>query len=186
MENTRHERALVVAASYIIGFTSAFIAFGVSNIPQTPELLVNSVSSQAQVVTASAKKSEATSLRFEDAGLVVVTEDLERLLSARRSSSLMANVISSGAQSGFAVSIVEAEISRDGQFVYYCEQQSTDSDSCVAYVYSVVDDIIHPVQVDGSHYNPKSEGHMSTWTPAGYLNLEAYRSVSANTPWVLN
>lgn len=189
MENSRHERAIIVAASYVIGFTSAFIAFGANQTDTTTKNL-NIISNHdsnyqtAAVVTAPTRSYEA-SVRIESDGLVVVTDDKERLLSARKSSPHLASVITSAAQPGLAVKVIEAELSRDSEYVYFCEQLTDDAENCSAYIYSIDEDVLHPVVVAGEDYEPNISSHTSAWSPNGYLNIGGYMSASIETPWIL-
>jgi len=183
MENSRHERALVVVASYVIGFASAYIAFGVSQSQQIVYMPV--VSEQHQVAKKSVIASPTASLRVEDDGLVLATQDKERLLTARKSSPLVASLIQAGPTPGFAEKLTEAELSRDSEYVYFCEQLTPEAESCDAYVYSVNDDVLYPVQINGEVYTPNNASHVSAWSPAGYLTIGEYQSASTETPWIL-
>lgn len=183
MENSRHERALVVAASYVIGFASAFIAFGVTQ-SHTVVPIVTHYAPQSQRAIETEPVKETT-LRMEEAGLVLVSEDLERLLSARKSSPLVASAITAANEPGFAESLVEAELSRDGKFAYFCEVLNEEDATCDAYVYDVALDSLYPVQVRGEVYQPQITSHRSSWTPAGYLTVDQFRSVSTDKPWLL-
>ena len=181
MENSRHERAMTVVASYVIGFTSAYIAFGATQTPLATPIITET----PPAVATKAEVKHAT-LRVEEAGLVVVTEDRERLLSARKSSALAANALGAVTnQPGFAERLVEAELSRDGSFVYFCEVLDYSSDTCDAYVYDVALDTVYPVQLGAEVYRPSADLHRSIWTEAGYLVVDQYRSISTEKPWLL-
>lgn len=188
MENSRHERAVIVAASYVIGFTSAFIAFGLNQANNANyDLVVNPVENQESVTVAPTPvRSYQASVRIESDGLVVVTENGERLLSARKNSpALAASVIASVPQPGFAEKIIEAELSRDSEYVYFCEQLVATDENCSSYVYNIDEDVIYPVIVDGEPYVPTISSHSSAWSPSGYLNIGGYMSASIETPWIL-
>ncbi len=189
MENSRHERAMVVMTSYVIGFTSAFIAFGINHVTQTDMIVVDtsSVTGSSEVVSMQPRKGESysASIRIEPAGLVVVSEAGKRLLSARKNSPYVASAISADPQPGFAVKIIEAELSRDSRFVYFCEQLEDEAQSCVAYVYSIADDVLHPLKVRGSEYGPQILTHTSAWSQDGNLMVDGFLSTSPETPWEL-
>lgn len=182
MENSRHERAIIVAASYVIGFTSAYIAFGVAATDYQHKITLPPTQPQTETTVA---EEERTVLRLEETGLVAVTEDLERLLSAHRSSPLAANVVGATPEPGMAHSLVEAELSRDGAYVYFCEALTADAQTCDPYVYDVAADTLHPVRVNGTDYYPQIDEHRSSWTPSGYLTVNQFRSISPGMPWLL-
>ena len=184
MENSRHDRVIVIVSSYIIGFTSAFIAFGLTNTSNNNLKLTTSdfkVAHEVANVVESEKKT--ASLHIEADGLVVVTPEGERLLSARKTPELAASVIAS--KPGYAVKLTEAELSRDSKYVYFCEQLSSDTETCDPYVYSLSEDVLHPVKVGGEDYKPVNETHHSAWSPAGFLTLDGHISTSIAEPWVL-
>lgn len=185
MENTRHDRAIIIAASYVIGFVSAYIGFGLEQTPQAPVVQPVQVATEVFVEPV----NPVTSLAVEPEGLVLVTANGNRLLSARRSENLAANVIDS--EPGFAVKLSEAELSRDGMFVYFCEELTADAVTCSPFVYSVAEDVLHPVSVSGADYRPDAGTHASAWTEDGYLTVEdkangALVSVTTQMPWKLH
>ncbi len=189
MENSRHERAFVVMASYVIGFTSAFIAFGINHFTPTDVIVmsdtITQIATQQPAMQPRQGQSYSASIRVEPAGLVVVSEAGKRLLSARKDSPYLASVISAEPQPGLAVKIIEAELSRDSRFVYFCEQLTPDSQSCTAYVYSIADDVLHPLQVRDAGYEPQIVTHTSAWSQDGNLMVDGFISSSAETPWEL-
>ena len=185
MENTRHERAIVVVASYVIGFTSAFIAYGIAATPSTPLPTAAEHTAPAVAMQPRQGESYSASVQIRPEGLVVVTNEGERMLSARRSSPFLANVISSKPEPGISEQIVEAELSRDSKFVYFCEQLTKSAQDCNAYVYSVDQDILHPLQVRGEQYSPQIVTHTSAWSAESNLMVDGFNSVSPETPWLL-
>lgn len=180
MNNSRHERAIVVLASYVIGFTTAYIAFGVGQ----PYAKAPSVSYVNNVAQYEIREAPEASIFIDELGLGVITEDRVRLLSARRDA-MAANVISATPQPGVAVALTEAELSRDGKFVYFCEQLTEESDQCDPYVYSLEADVLYPVEVYGERYYPNNATHVSAWSPAGYLTVDDYISATIAEPWKL-
>lgn len=127
----------------------------------------------------------ATILVEED-GLVVATEEGERLLSVYSGSPLAASVVSTDL--GLSVPadhLIEAELSRDSTYVYFCEQQRKEIDICNPFVYSVLDGVTYPVTLNGSKYEPAASRHFSAWSAQGILSVNGYESVSGETPWQL-
>lgn len=74
--------------------------------------------------------------------------------------------------------------SDDGNFIYYCEQH-TGQDTCINFVYSVVDQTIQYVTVNGTKHNSSPTAAKSAYWEGGSLNLDGHKSVSVDTPWKL-
>ena len=104
------------------------------------------------------------------------------MLSVKRSTQ-GANVIASNATSGFYSTIVADTLSKNSQFVYFCEQQKSDAKDCAAYVYSLADDTLHRVKVNGKSYDPIIEGHTALWNDDTTLVLNGITSTDAIKPW---
>jgi len=187
MEGTRHEKIVLVLVAYVIGFITAFIAFGLKG--DSVPVLVRSenLSSQLNVNSEEYTTADAaiTDVGFGSDGLFVMTNDSERILSADKNA-LSASVISTTDNiPGFYFSIIDAEASRDGKFAYFCEQRVADAEECYPYVYSIDDDSVHAVKVDGSLYLSPIASHESSWSERGVLTLNQMMSVDAATPWIL-
>lgn len=185
MENSRHERAIILVAAYVIGFISAYIAFGVN---QFEEYIVVEVPAQQYLPAAAIESivepnySEST-LTVDNVGLHYYGPDGERLLSAYRTPE-HDGVIPQGT-SGVVEKIIDAEISRDGQFAYFCEQVDPADDTCAAFVYSATEDIIRPLQTAEEVIKPAIANHFSVWSASGYLMVNGRSSVAPETPWLL-
>lgn len=184
MEGTRHEKIAIIIAAYIIGFTTAFIAFGV-NQPKNPIEPLQVTARNQQVDTKESLASNViTSVGYSNEGLFAVTAGYERLLSAK-ASTLGASAIASGGTSGYYFKIIDAEASRDGRFVYFCEQLTQDSKTCDPYVYAIEDDSLHPVKADDVKYQSPVATHESAWSDANELVLNGMISSEKDSPWLL-
>ena len=183
MEGTRHERIALVIAAYVIGFITAFIAFGVGNVSQTDIDSTGVVkNATAQQIQSERKK---TSVGIGEDGLFVITAQGERMLSANMQS-LGANIIASAnGEPGFYFSIIDAEASPNGTYVYFCEQLTEKSEVCDPYIYSLQSDTIYPVKVDGDRYEASIADHNSAWMDESTLVLNGATSLDQMKPWVL-
>lgn len=183
MEGTRHEKVALVAIAYLIGFITAFIAFGVNKIHTGSEtLVIRHDTSNAEIQTEA--HNAITSVGLDEEGLFAVTSQRERLLSADRDI-LNASVISSTGEPGFYYSIIDAEASRNGQFAYFCEQLLEEAAECDPYVYELATDMLHPVRMDGELFKPNSNEHTSLWTEDSLLMLNGAVSSDPAQPWNL-
>lgn len=183
MFDTRHEKIIITIAAYIIGFTTAFIAYGLSQKPTT----VSYNNSQIVSVASSKKapqESIAPTVVLENDGLRVYTDKFERLLSFAQSQ-FSANVILSTGTSGVHYAIIDAEPSRDNNYVYFCEQLTSTSDTCTPFIYDVDKDFLKRVTLDGAAYYPEIGEYVSSWTKDNFLMVGGYHSNNYETPWEL-
>ncbi len=184
MEGTRHERVALIAAAYVIGFITAFIAFGLEKINETDI----HADTQAVIKNASAQQAEsstqATSVGMGEDGLFVITDKGERMLSANMQV-LGASIISGAGEPGIYYSIIDAEASHNGAFVYFCEQLTQAALTCDPYVYSLANDTIYPVKIGDEKYKAPIATHKSTWTNDSTLVLNGATSLDQQQPWLL-
>lgn len=181
MEGTRHERIALVLAAYVIGFVTAFIAFGL-----TGDTLYE-VPDQTLTVSAAQNKDTVqpkTGVAVGEDGLFVIVDNGERMISASRTT-LGASLIGTGEIPGFYTSIIDAEASRNGRFVYFCEQLLDENTTCDPYVYSLDEDALHPIKLDGQNYKSPIDGHTSAWSEESTLTLNGAISVDPSKPWLL-
>jgi len=184
MEGSRHEKMYLILTSYIIGFVTAFIAFGVTKTePLTQVIVVQNEKSQTSVMPEAPVK-EPTSLIFSDEGLFAITQGYKRLLSVNKSS-LGASVLTTTSNSGFYTNVYEAQVSPNGEFIYYCEQLDASDDSCYPYIYRVGDDTLYPLVHDGEKYVSPIADHAVAWTSDNLLTINGYLSENEASPWEL-
>lgn len=181
VEGTRHERVVLIVLAYVIGFITAFIAYNF-----TPQTDINTQSS----LHVSEKETGQTpqfafNVVFEDDGLYAVTNTYRRIISANK------NVLSAAAQaniaegSGYHYKIVDAEASRNGKYIYYCEQLSESSSTCDPYVYNLETDTVHHVTDEGRHLTFPINDHQSQWLEGSILVVNNEASADFQKPWVL-
>lgn len=166
-----HEPALLVVLAYVIGFTTAFIAFHLSEQDDWAATLdyVGTTSVIESVAT-------GTKLLIQDDGLFVEKDGKERVLSAKTNDAQ--------ADDGFHVRIIAATLSPDENFVHYCVQIREESDKCVNYIYSVDADLVYRVKNDTEEvFSLIEDGKNLAWDKDGSLVLVGYQSVDALEPW---
>ncbi len=102
MEGSRHERVALVVATYVIGFVTAFIAFGVTQLEDSvtfvyvPQAAQTAAIADAMPAATASVDSPVVSLRPE--GLYLVRGAEEGLISA---------VTAEGGDDGLAVAITQ-------------------------------------------------------------------------------
>lgn len=194
MEGTRHEKVAIVAAAYIIGFTTAFILFGNFQASESEEVFISPADvNPAAVVTAVAQEIEPVPVAevvaplgvTYNSGLLEMTlSDGAHLLSFNPEISDIAVDISEMKQ-GFHYGDIKYRVSESGDQVFFCEQQDKEVDSCLGFIYDANSDRIHQITKDGVPVNisPKTASEV-IWTAVG-LKVGTHYSADVSKPWVL-
>lgn len=205
IEGTRHEKAVLVVISFIIGFTCGLIAFGLRPSTTTEmvseptvELMMPPVDMAAPAVIegyepptenppdytpAEDEVVPATTepVTYEDGKLYANVGDERFLLSLRTDIMTDPNVEGFATQ-GLHEALPVYSASPDGQFVHFCEQQTTEPE-CTHFVFSVADTAIHFVSNNGEKVTtPVDQALNSYWSEAG-LVVDTLTSASPVTPW---
>jgi len=195
MEGTKHEKAVLVILSYIVGLTSGFIAFGLTQ--GTPTLETNDVVLQYEVPVVNASETTqndalatpptttaATQVTYQDGRLTVDKNDSVQVLSVER------NRLNLEAASYFTIqgthsSELVYSVSPDTNYVYFCEQE-TKNDQCNSFVYDVQNETIHYVRSgDVKTVLTSAEARRVAWVNES-LVIGQNASPEAATPWLLS
>ena len=178
----KHERAIAVALSYVIGFTTAYIAYAIiiETTPVQQTLTVaNTTQSQAaslaDITTLAVTGSQGVVVETEE-GIEVTRGDETRLIAVKRSF-----VPEFGAEA--YDELIKANSSHDGLFTFYCV--TNNSVECEAYIYSWEQNGIYPVKVDGERASFLANELNIAWSSDNRLQFNTAVSVSAETPWLL-
>lgn len=168
IKTRHHEPALLVVLAYVIGFTTAFIAFKLAG----DRSWLYSADQSAQ---SGESVGERPALLIKESGLFIGMNGQERVLSAKLSDGDFID--------GFHSDIASARVSPDGKFVHYCVV-TDDPDNCVNFVYSVARDMSYRVKNGDERFVSKIEDTDSFgWDSFGRLVLGDYQSASADEPW---
>jgi hypothetical protein len=201
MEGTKHEKAVLVILSYVVGFTAGFITFGVTSngfsksVPMAtvPPVVVEQTTTEMETVVPDPEMpvslEEVTSenstdqVHYTDGRLMANVNGASVLLSAQLAT-VDAETAKLFAAQGVHEAIPKYTASADGAFIYYCEQHSA-ADSCINFVYDSNAQIIHYVTVDGAKLvTPAATAESATWNNET-LTVGTASSIAANTPWKL-
>lgn len=195
MQGTRHEKAAIVATSYIIGFITAFILYNnVQNNTAVDTISYSSVPNRATVVTAVEPTKEAAAeevkvetmigVTYKDGLLEMTLPDGVHLLSFNPEISDVDADISEMNQ-GFHFSNINYRVSESGDQVFFCEQHDIKDDSCLGFVYDSNSDKIYQVTKDGLPVTISlKSASEAIWTAVG-LKIGTHFSESTAKPWVL-
>jgi hypothetical protein len=194
LEGTKHEKAVLVILSYVVGFTAGFIVFGVTQTVTQPiiqtvvvppaESSVEAVPAE-EVVTAAPEvfADQTTPVLYQDGRLMANVSGASVLLSAQLAT-VDAETAKVFANQGVHEAIPNYQPSEDGNYIYYCEQHSS-ADVCINFIYSVTDQVIQYVTLDGVKIESTSaEAKTAIWN-GEILELGSARSISPETPWKL-
>jgi type II secretory pathway pseudopilin PulG len=170
MEGTRNERVAILITSYVIGFMTAFIGFGVVQSDDSATLAQIPAQNTASVIQAHQEAQVTESNIFLDVdteGLFLTIDDERTLLSATVSED------SSGYfEDGAHVAISNYALSNDKTQVYFCELPSAGSGSCRPYIYSLTEEVVYPVLVNGERVAFDAAAHEVSWSPEGELIVD--------------
>ncbi len=194
MEGTRHERAAIVIASYIIGFVTAFMF-----VAHTTDLMADPFTSlpssnpasvaaavpvevaETPVVTEAANEGELT---YKDGQLVYTASDGEHLLSFNPETADL-TVDTDELTQGYHYGTLNYTASKNNQFIFFCEQQTVSGEMCLPYVYDTNADRIFPITNDGEVLPISIDlASNALWTAVG-LKIGSYYSVNTSAPWAM-
>ncbi len=142
MEGTRNEKVLLIVSAYVIGFITAYIAYGLAYTPHNDFVLsaavqattIAEVEPTPQVVGA---VSDETSFAVTPDALTVTVNGETRLISINASQLTEEQILEVGTP-GIHTAVSEVELSPDGNELYFCEQAPRET-TCTEYVYSIPD-----------------------------------------------
>lgn len=185
LEGSRHEKVIIVLSSYVIGFLTAYIAFGMNDTHVSTTLVMVEEVPQTAAVAETETETETNlsevQVVIDPKGLQYVRNNETRLLSVNISA--LDSAAEYAGMSGVHHNIYGQALSPDNRFVYFCEQTVAGADVCQPFVYDSVTDSVHRVmRADGST-DLAITTHQSAWEQNGTLVLPGFRSQSPVTPW---
>ena len=174
MEGNRHERVALLITAYIIGFITAFIAYGLTgtNVP-TPTVVNTTPNNTSQPLSATQGAATVNAvtpqvdLYADEAGLhVSARSNDDVLLSAAIDVSKDNEYVGID---GAHFSIPFASVSPDRSHVYFCEQPTPESTTCKPFIYNINEEIVYPVMDEASRISFEIASHDVTWSNDGRL-----------------
>jgi len=175
MEGTRNEKVVILIAAYVIGFVTAYIAFGVTQLQRDVQLVQVPVVHTASV--SDAATNDATRLTVSNEGLVLIAKSDETLLSLR--------VEDNSDMDGAHVALTDYSMSHNEEYAYFCEESTFNTETCKPFVYSVANNIVYPVKVNDEKTMFEVSGQKASWSPEGNLVTPLGTSQDPNSPWKL-
>ena len=175
----KHEQALIVVLAYLIGFSTAFIAFGLDNVKSyKPKPDSKPYTTQLPVKSAAEERGEARiGIAIREEGLYALLSDRDRIISAQ-SASLIAT------ESGYHHQVIKTEVSPNNQYIYYCVQLVATSSDCANFVFDVDEDVVYKVsRADGEQIMTPATLLVAAWTSDNLLTINNFVSASKAEPW---
>lgn len=174
----KHEQAIIVGLSYVIGFTTAFIALSFvgsgSRFDGAKEIVI-SKTERAIVPAARGAAIGGQGVRAvtNDEGLFLLKDGKERIISAVSNEA-------AAAEDGYHSQIVTATVSPSGQYVYYCAVLQAAARECSHFVYSVKDDLVKRVNKEGKPFaSTAEEALFVSWASDDSLHISSAENAAA-------
>jgi hypothetical protein len=197
MEGHRHERAALVLASYVIGFTTAFILY--ANITSNNETSIISVPTTevntASVINAAKPTAESTNILpieivspqtvMYTAGRLEVTKGENTVLLSFNPTVAGIDVDTADLTQGFHFGEVTYLMSPDNKFVFFCERQDVTNSACLGFVYDIDAETIYPVVKNGAPVLIGAASLETTQFTNSGLEIGTNYSANSLAPWVL-
>jgi len=191
MNGIRHEQAVLVVMAYIVGFVTAFIAFGISEsnkaLPLTNYKTDNHISANQVAEAADADVVEVThsdnKVSYED-GMLQVHNVYDNPIVLSVDVSLMPELAEDPqfSDQGVHQSLTQYGVSQDGNYVYFCEQM-VQPDTCRSFVYDITEDLITPLTFSGDGAEiAVADAATARWSN-GVLQIAEYTSEYQSGMW---
>lgn len=179
-----HQQALIVVLSYIIGFVTAFIMFGLAdNGINREEVHLNQLPDDSLVdderMVSGLFPAVMPSLREDDEGLFVLyAGEPEQIVAAKTDEAI--------AQPGFYVAIIASKMSPSFDYANYCAQMDANSEACHHFIYSLEDHKTYLVKHENGAplVTGNDEADSLYWTGDSEVSI-AGKTASQESNWVL-
>ncbi len=177
----KNERAIIMGLAYFIGFTTAFIGYGLSTKTYLAPLVAveegNNLAAVSSVLTPETSDLSASTPTPDSADDLTMTVGSEtRLISAA-----YAAVPELGDEAHLALYAVT--LNQKTKQLFFCKTTVSTPDTCTAYMYDWDKNGLYAVGKDGAALTFSSSTLSAKWLANGALRLNDLVSVSAAAPW---
>lgn len=163
MEGTRHERVMMVVSAYVIGFTTAFIAFGVNQISNTSYVAEAPAGALVQQTASVINATESEPPAPTTIETVTIDQDGLWYTNQLGAVRLVTAYDPVSAADGHYQSILEYQLSADETMLYFCEVPTATADACKPFLYDANEDVVYPVTVSGERIALPLDAVTLTW-----------------------
>ncbi len=164
----KNEQIILVVLAYVIGFTTAFIAFSLDNKKEH----INFVEAVDVKRVANVAQASSVSILNNEEGLFVSKDGEERILSGK--------VLGVSTEDGFHTGIASTNISPDGLYVHYCAEMDEGDNSCVNFIYSVAEDKVFKLSFDQDLSVSSDTNQNVFWLSSNTLSISGHEVSAAN------
>lgn len=176
----KNEKVALVFFAYIIGFTTAFIAFAINDNEYSKKDMA-AFKKHPEVVAHTDRVQQNNSgveVMEREEGLFVLIDGQERVLSATASNGVSGE--------GFHTEIFSSSVSPSGQYVHFCASLVGEEGLCTNFIYSTEEDMVYRVKVgDEPLIATEEDAGTTSWISGETLSfLEGSASMSTN--WTIN
>ena len=173
----QNEKAIIVVLAYVIGFTTAFIGFGLNDGSHHKAYHAGHAHVQKNVSISSSLGSENVTTLIQDDGLYALIGGSKRVLSAQA-------IASQVPQSGYHHMVVAIEVSPNAEFIHYCSQETEDATTCLHFVYDLATALVYRVKHDGGVQMESPIGGVDAgWSADNKLIVAGHVSMTSLEPW---
>jgi len=198
MEGTKHEKVVLVILAYLIGFTTALIAYGIRPIPDysSPETklelndvientaFVDKQNIQQSSTTEATDPSTNEFVNYHDGRLSVHNDQGDFLLSINKDLIDTEQLIEfKNYGIHYSNNAPFFLVSADKKYIYFCEQHG-EEDNCSNFIFDVKSSIVQFVNNEKQKIvTSRAVAEKAYWREDGTLKVGDFSSVSADTPW---
>jgi len=198
MEGTKHEKVILVILAYLIGFTSALIAYGIkptpNYLPFENELgltsglentdFVDKQNIQQSSTTEATDPSTNEFVNYHDGRLSVHNDQGDFLLSINKDLIDTEQLIEF---KNYGIHYSNKSpfylVSADKKFIYFCEQHG-EKDNCSNFIFDVKSSNMHFVNNEKQKIvTPRQVAEKAYWREDDILVVGDLTSVNSDTPW---
>ena len=171
-----HHQALIVFLSYVIGFITAFIMFGLGDEPKN---IVQDYSEHRPTGPFTVVSPAPRLLEETEEGLLINLDGEQRIISASTDSEV--------AEPGFHVAMIHSVMSPSLKYAYFCAQIEKDSEECQNFVYSVDEHKTYPVKDSAGNISTSSTVGLllGTWSSDEDVLFLSGQRTTAELNWIL-
>lgn len=181
----RHEKAILVVLSYVIGFLTAFILYGPCTDSDINTPVPTNTVADVTVSEPTIKRTTNNDIySYQNGQLRVFNKGEVRVLTAAHDpfSSYLPN---NNEPYSTHYDMSATGLSPEGRFLYFCIQENPDENYCAGYVYEFATNVVSRLLIDQEPVTLTPElANELEWNQQG-LVLEQLNSVDINTPWLL-
>lgn len=194
LDNTRHEKAVLIIASYVIGFTTAVIAMGFAFDTDTQEdsfnfnyVRFNETARHAEGNNTSKSLYEGDlidSVAYRNGNLIALVAGKEIVLSTQSLSQGLTfeQIPKNGTVIHDILSVFS--LSPDNSMIHFCTALQGE-DQCMHYIYDVATNSVHPVVYDGAKFKTTTATAMNTSWEDGTLSIQDFSSKNSEESWIM-